>query len=315
MRVTATTFPTVLRQQLDRLATKQARLQTQAGTGQRFQLSSEDPRAMRKVLDLQSEIKALNQYEKNIGTLGDTLNASFAAIKDLKKVSDRAGEIATRADSLRTPEELQTLATEVDQLIERAVQLANTRHQSVYLFAGTKNSSPPFVIPTIGGRDAQNRIIDVDFQGSSSVTSSEIAENIDISVTVPGENTTGTGIRGLFKDATSGADIFAHLISLRDNLLSNDTAAIRQTDLPNLLKDEENILYHVGSVGAEQTRLDTASSIANRRKASLDGLISNESDADLAQTLVSLSEIQNAYVAALKTGGTILKESLLDYIR
>lgn len=310
MRVTASSFPNVIRSQLERLSTQQARLQTQAGTGQRFHVASEDPRAMRKVLDLQNEIKSLTQYEKNIGTMKDTLTASFAAINDLKKVSDRAGEIATRADNLRTPEELQALATEVDQLIERAVQLSNTRHQSNYLFAGTKNTTPPFVAT----RDAQNRITSVAYSGASTVTTSEIAENINISVTVPGANTSGTGTRALLQDTSVGANLFAHLISLRDNLLTDNTASVRSTDLPNLLKDEENIIYHFGSIGAEQTRLDTAASIANTRKTSLDSLVSEESDADLAKTLVSLSEIQNAYVAALKTGGTILSQSLLDYI-
>ena len=314
MRVTATSFPTLLRSQLERLSTKQARLQTQAGTGQRFQVSSEDPRAMRKVLDLQNEIKSLSQYQKNIGTLRDTLNASYAAINDVKKISDRAGEIATRVDNLRNPEEFRAYATEVDQLIERAVQLGNTRHQSNFLFAGTNNATAPFQAT----RDAQGHIASVAYQGSASVSESEIVENITISVSVPGANTTGTGVRGLFQDTGSGADFIAHLISLRDNLLAGDATAItnvRQTDRQNLLNDEENILYHFGTVGAQQTRLDTADSIATRRKTSLDSLISEESDADLADTLVSLSEIQNAYVAALKTGGTILSQSLLDYIR
>jgi len=310
MRVTASTFPNVIRAQLERLATQQARLHIQAGTGQRFQMASEDPRAMRKVLDLQNEIKAITQYEKNIGALKDALTASFAAIDDLKKVSDRAGEIATRADNLRTPQELQALSIEVDQLIERALQLSNTRHQGNYLFGGTKNTSLPFD-PT---RNAQNQITSVAYNGSKTVSSSEIAENMNISVTVPGANTSGSGERGLLQDTSVGADLFAHLISLRDNLLSNKTAAIRTGDLPNLLKDEENILYHFGSVGTEQIRLDMTSSIANTRKISLDSLVSKESDADLAKTLVSLSEIQNAYVAALKTGGTILSQSLLDYI-
>jgi flagellar hook-associated protein 3 FlgL len=311
MRVTASSFPNVIRAQLERLSTQQARLQTQAGTGQRFQLASEDPRAMRKVLDLQTEIKAITQYEKNIGTLKDTLTASFAAINDLKKVSDRGGEIATRADNLRTPEELQALATEVDQLIERAVQLANTRHQGNYIFGGTKNAAAPFEAK----RNAQNQISSVAYNGSETVASSEIAENITISVTVPGANTSGSGARGLLQDTSVGADLLGHLISLRRNLLSNNTAAIRTSDLPNLLKDEDNILYQFGSAGAEQTRLETASSMANTRKTSLVSLVSKESDADLAKTLVALSEIQNAYVAALKTGGTILSQSILDYIR
>src|SRR5262245_18835401 len=117
MRVTASTFPNVLSQQLTRLSTQQARLQTQAGTGQRFRVPSEDPRAARKVLDLQSEIKSLGQYQTSVGTLKDSLDASYVAVTGLKKVSDRATEIATSAGGLRTEDEMRTYAAEVDQLI------------------------------------------------------------------------------------------------------------------------------------------------------------------------------------------------------
>jgi flagellar hook-associated protein 3 FlgL len=319
MRVTTSSFPNTLRSQLERLSTQQARLQTQAGTGQRFSIASEDPRAMRKVLDLQSEIKTLSQYEKNIGTLQDTLTASYTAIAEVKKVSDRAGEIATRADGLHTPEELHSLGTEVDQLLEQTLQLANSQHQRNYLFGGTKNTTPPYVAT----RDAATgKITGITFNGTSSVSQAEIAEGITIAVSVPGSNpdedgNTGT-TRGFLKDDSSGADFFAHLISLRNNLDDANPAAvarIRQSDLPNLLTDEDNFLYHFANVGAIQSRLETAGSLANQRSISLESLVSKESDADLSQTLVALSQIQNAYTAALKTGGTILNQSLLDYIR
>ena len=311
MRVTSSTFPTALRNQLTNLATKQARLQTQAGTGQRFHVSSEDPRAMRRVLDMQGEIKLLGQYEKNISTLRDTVDSTYVAITGIKKVSDRAGEIATRVDSLKTPEELVTFATEVDQLIERTLQISNTRHHASYLFGGTKSSTLPFNAT----RDADGKVVSVAYQGSSTVAESEIGEGIKISAMIPGANASGVGERGLLADPRSGADFFAHLIALRDNLQAGNAETINKVDLGNLLKDEENIIHHYGGIGATQSRLDTASSIANRQKASLEGLVSQEADADLSLTLVYLSEVQNAYTAALQTGGKILGTSLLDYIR
>lgn len=313
MRVTASSFPNSLNFQLQRLSTEQARLQTQAATGQRFTFGSEDPRSMRKVLDLQSEMKTLRQFESNIGTLRASLDASHTAVTGIKKISDRATEIATRSDGLRTQEELNTFAAEIDQLLERALQLGNSRHLSSYLFGGTKNTEAPFQAE----RDGNGKITAVNYVGSEEVPEVEIAEGITISVTSPGVNASGTGTRGVFADGREGvgADLFGHMITLRDNLLNGQTQAISQTDLQNLLRDEENILFHFGNVGAIQTRLETASTIANRRAASLEGLVSDESDADLALTLVALSEIQNAYTAALKTGGTILNQSLLDFIR
>jgi flagellin-like hook-associated protein FlgL len=43
-------------------------------------------------------------------------------------------------------------------------------------------------------------------------------------------------------------------------------------------------------------------------------MISQESDVDLAQTLVELNQLQSAYSAALQSAGSILKLSLLDYV-
>ena len=310
MRVTASSFPNVLSAQFQRLSVEQARLQTQAATGQRFTFASEDPRAMRKVLDLQAEMKRLRQFDQNISTLKDTLDASFAAMKGVKKISDRAGEIATLSDGLRTDEELGTYGTEVDQLLERAIQLANTKQQTSFLFGGTANNEAPYSVT----RDANGRITEVTYEGNADVPEIEIADGISLAVAVPGENTTDGGVRGLFTDSRSGADFFDHLINLRDHLLAGDSASVRSTDMAALAADEDNILFHYGNTGAVETRLEVAATLAQGRARSLEGLVSQESDADLAETMVALSEIQNAYTAALKTGGTILGQSLLDYI-
>lgn len=310
MRVTASSFPNVLSAQFQRLSVEQARLQTQAATGQRFTFASEDPRAMRKVLDLQAEMKTLRQFDQNIATLKDSLDASFAAMKGVKSISDRAGEIATLSDGLRTDADMTTYGTEVDQLLERAVQLANTRHQASFLFAGTANIEAPFSVT----RDANNRITAVAYEGNADVPEIEIADGISIATTVPGSNTTDGGVRGLFTDSRTGADFFNHLISLRDHLMDGDSTAVHDTDMAALRDDEDNILFHYGNTGAVETRLQVAATLAQGRARSLEGLVSQESDADLAETMVSLSEIQNAYTAALKTGGTILSQSLLDYI-
>src|SRR5437868_4092054 len=101
MRVTSNSFPNRLISQLGDLASRQTKLQAQAATGQRVQLPEDDPRAMRRILDMQSESSALDQYSSNISRLQDTTTASYSAMKSLKKMNDRAGEIVTLADGLK----------------------------------------------------------------------------------------------------------------------------------------------------------------------------------------------------------------------
>jgi flagellar hook-associated protein 3 FlgL len=310
MRVTANTFPNELLNHLNRLALRQTKLQTQAATGQRLRLPEDDPTSMRRVMDLQQEANSLAQYRRNIQRQQELAAASFEAIKALKRLADRAGEIATRADDLKSPEERRAYAIEIDELIRQAVQLGNTKNRGDHLFAGTKTDTPPFQLLT----DADGRITGVSYQGNANLAETEIAQGVTLSVQVVGANTTGAGPRGLMADSQSGADLFAHLISLRDHLTAGDTAGI-VTDREQLAKDAENFIFHIGTNGALQARLETTAAIAQRRGESLSQLMSKEADADLAQTLVQLNTTQTAYQAALQTGGMLLNSSLLDYLR
>jgi len=311
MRVTANTFPDTLVNQLGRLATRQTRLQQQAATGQRVRRPEDDPAAMRRVLDFQAEAKTTAQHQRNIAALQEGADAAYSAMKGLKTISDRASEIAVLADGLATPEELQAYAAEITELVKQGVQLANTKHRGDHLFAGTKNAQPPFVAAT----DANGAVTAVSYQGNDQVAESEIAAGVTLSAQVPGVNTSGTGARGLLVDSRSGADFFNHLISLQNHLLAADTASINATDVPQLGRDEENFILHFAGNGALQSRLEAATSQAQDRELSLENQISREADADLAQTLVRLSETQTAYQAALQSGATILSQSLLDYLR
>jgi flagellar hook-associated protein 3 FlgL len=311
MRVTSNSFPETLVNQLGRLALRQNRLQAQAATGQRVELPEDDPSAMRRVLDLQAESRRVEQYRRNIGVLQEGAQAAYAVLKGLKKISDRANEIAVLADGTKSPEQLTVYAGEITQLIKQAAELANTKHRGDHLFAGTKTNQPPFVVTA----NAAGQVTAVTYQGNTSIAESEIAENTTLSVQTPGANASGAGPTGLLADSRSGADLFAHLISLQNNLLAGNTTAIQSTDKAQLLKDEDHLILQMAGNGAVQSRLEATENLARSRTLTLESQVSKEADADLAQTLVRLTETQNAYRAALQSGGTILNKSLLDFLR
>lgn len=311
MRVTSNTFPNLLSGQLEQLSQRQNRLQNQAATGQRIQLPEDDPTAMRRVLDLQNEAVGISQYRSNIQRLQEYSQVNYGVIRSVKGLVDRAGEIATLADGTKSPEELETYANDVEQLLQQGLQYMNALHRGDYLFSGTRSDVPPYAAVM----DANGEVVSVAYQGNTDLAASEIAEGVAVTTMAMGENTSGTGARGLITDSRSGADLFNHLIALRDNLRAGNTDAIKNTNLAELKQDEDNFLYHFGNIGAVQARLEAAESISRTRSQSVEVLVSKETDADLAQTLVRLSQTQNAYQAALQSGGTILNQSLLDYIR
>jgi flagellar hook-associated protein 3 FlgL len=311
MRVTANTFPDSLVDQLARLTTRQYRLQNQAATGQRIELPEDDPTAVQRVLDLQTESKTLAQYRRNAATLKEQSQATYQVVHDLKKISDRAGELAILADGTKSPDELKVYAIEVTNLIKHAAQVANSKFRGAYLLSGTLTDHPPFVLAT----DSDGNATSVSYQGNQSLAESEIAPGVTVSAQSIGANSTGSGPRGLITDTRFGADFFNHLITLQNHLLAGDTAAIAATDRAQLSADEENLVLHASENAVVQSRLETAGLAARQRTESLEVLISNEADADLAETLVRLNQTQNAYQAALQSGARLLQSSLLDYLR
>jgi flagellar hook-associated protein 3 FlgL len=310
MRVTSNAFYDSLRGQLNNLEVRQNQLQTQASTGLRIQSLEDDPQAAQEALALQSEEQTVAQYQANITQQQQFSDANYTAIKSLKTISDRANEIATLADGLKSPQDLAVYREEITQLIQQAVQVANSQNGGQYLFAGTRSDQPPFVLST----DANGLVTSVSYQGNAEVALSEIAQGVTTTAQVVGANTSGNGPRGLITDASSGADFFNHLISLQNNLAAGNVAVIASTDRPQLAKDDDNLIFQIGQNGVGQARLQAATAYLTDRSTALQTQVSQLTGADLAQTLTNLSQTQTAYQAALQAGAKIMGLTLMDYL-
>ena len=310
MRVTSNSYSENLITQLHTLARRQINLQNQIATGQRVQNASDDPFAAQQVLQLRDDVAANTQYQKNIQTHQEFADATHGLMRNLQKVLDRSQEIATMVDDLDSAEDLQSYATEIDQLLKHAVQVANAQHRGDYLLGGTRTDAPPFSVVT----DATGKVTSLSFGGNTNVPESEIGQGNLVSSRIPGENSTGNGVRGLVADTRSGADIFAHLIALRDQLQSGDVAAIATTR-DQLRADEENLLFHIADNGALQSRLEVSLNTAKDEKLSLESQISNRTDVDLPATIVRLNQEQTTYQAALQSAGSLLDLGLLPFLR
>lgn len=311
MRVTSTTMPDLVRNQLNMLTGKQAKLQNQISTGQHIQKASDEPDGFLKVMEFQSESRSITQFRKNIDTYKELSTTNYSVVDSLNKLVNRAQEIATIADELKSPEELKIYSIEVNELINQALLLANTESRNQYIFGGTVTDNPPFEKVT----DASGDISSVNYTGNESPQDIIISNNLRTQAHIPGQNESGTGPFGLFKDIRNESDIFKSLIDLRDNLRSGDATKVQTESIPALKKDEENLIYQIGFIGSTQGHMESISGMLSEKNDSLNALSSSEADVDLTETILLLNQNSVAYQAALQAAGKILNTSLLDYIR
>ena len=297
MRITTNSNDSQMLAQIQNLISLQTRLQTQVSTGQRIFQPEDDPAGMGRVLALKTEQSQITQFASNTSYALDVSQASFSGLNEIKKISDRAGELSTLGAGDLSPDALKTNATEVNQLIEQGVQLANSQLRNNYLFAGTAVDTPPFVAT----RDASGNITSVSYAGNATQASVQISSTASIA---PGSS--GAANQEL-------ADFLNHLVQLRDALntgVSTNVSAVQ----PALVTDENNLVSGLSEYGAVQLRIEISQSQQQDRLSDIDKLVSSETDVDLPTTITKLNQASVAYQAALQSTTKIMGMSLLDYL-
>jgi flagellar hook-associated protein 3 FlgL len=299
MRIATNSASEAVLAQLTKLSQRQAQLQTQASTGQRIFQPEDDPAAVGRILGLETERRQLAQFQSNATRALEISQASFAGIQQMKKISDRAGELVTLGAGASSPDAFKAYAKEVNQLIEQAVQVGNTKFRNDYLFAGTAVATAPY---DDSNRNANGELVTVTYAGNASQSQVQLSENSSLA---PGTNTaTNNGMTTFINN----------LIALRDALATGSSATVSGTQ-PALESSENLLVNALSEHGAIELRIEVNQKQQQVRAQNIETLVSKEADADLATTVVRLSQTSTAYEAALSSATRILQMSLLDYLR
>jgi flagellar hook-associated protein 3 FlgL len=285
---------------LNRQTRRLLKLQEQLATGLKVNSPSDDPLAARRAVNIRSVIAKQEQYITNISSAGPLLEESGTSLQTVVSVLQRANELALQgANGTSSQTQMNELAIEVNQLIEATLTEANHQTNGRYVFGGTRTLDAPFVAT----RDAEGQITAVTYQGNNEAIEIGVTDGISVRI-----NETG-------KDAfLSDQDVFQTLIDIRDNLLSGDKTSLETDRLTELTTTQNQLLISMAAIGATQNRLET---LTTNTEASVDQLrvtLSDNIDADYAETVVNLNAQSNAYQAALEAAARVIQPSLLDFI-
>jgi flagellin-like hook-associated protein FlgL len=217
MRVTFNTFPDTLLGRLQSLGGEQNKALTQLSSGQRLAAPSDDAPAMQRILNLRTEKKQNQQFYRNAADGLEKSKVTFAAMEQIKDLVVRASELSANISGASSDQEYKAKASEINQLIEQGLNVANTKLRGNYLFSGDSNSTIPFV----ESRTAAGQISSVTYNGSASESQIHIGEGESASIIVgsnPDEN------RAI-------VDTLSKLIELRNAMAAAPSATKAQTIL------------------------------------------------------------------------------------
>jgi flagellar hook-associated protein 3 FlgL len=278
---------------------RMSKLQEQAVTSKRINQPEDDPSGVEQALAFRARLNSGDALLKSLSATMDWLNATDKALGDMAELMTRSQSLALRGsnDTLGA-DERQSLAAEVDGLLEESVGVGNTRHGDQYLFAGFKVDTAPFEVV----RDpVSERITSAAYVGDSGLMMREAEPGTDVAINIIGDP--------LFSDT------IATLVELRDALMADPFVANDVSDALSDIKDQENLfLNQQASTGAAISRMESTSDRLESAQIGLRELLSKTEDADMAEVISQLAQQQYVYQTALEMNGQILRLSLLDFL-
>ncbi len=120
-------------------------LQTQAATMKKVSKPSDDPIGAAKILENRTDLKNLNQYEKDIEHARTFLETTESTLAQLNDTIVRAKELALQGATDTNgglPREM--IAEEISQISNSILEMSNRTSGERYLFGGYKTEAPPF---------------------------------------------------------------------------------------------------------------------------------------------------------------------------
>ncbi len=273
-------------------------LNSAISSGKRVRKPSDDPLALRRILDFKDKIDEIEQFSSNITDSRAFISEGLDAVEtvnesliDIKEFMIKSGNIGFG------PKERASFGESVDRILENIFQGANTKFLGRFIFAGAKTQTTPFE-STVNGA---GQITGVSYKGDRKDIEYQVGDGINLKINKPGSE--------VYMDN----QIFSTIIKIRDAFENNDQVTINaQLDV---IESMQNGAFKV--IGEFGTRLNQVSLVGERNndtKIRLEQLRSSDEDADIAKLLTDLQVEETVLQAALASGARISRVTLLNFL-
>jgi flagellar hook-associated protein 3 FlgL len=273
-----------------------AKAQEQVETGKRIQAPSDDPVAMRKVIEGKTEMATLDSYTK----AGDSAAARLAAIDTtlgamVDKLTAASVAVAGARGSEVDPNTRTAMAATLSGIRDALAADLNSTLQGAALFSGAESQTAAYAL--VAGVWT--------YGGDHTAVSVDIGSNRAVTIGLDGE----TIARG--SDAT---DVLTELDAVIAAVTAGDEPGMAN-GMAALDRAFQRVARAQSLVGADQKSVDDEQQrIGDLRLAALKR-VSKDEDANLANAISDMAASRTSVEAALQAVGGASRLSLLDYLR
>ncbi len=145
MRITSNTIYENLIKYINENYDKINSISEKISSGKKINNLSDYPVDAEKILTLNKKINSINQYSRNITTASIWLKTTDNTIISIKNLNTRVKELTTQASTeTYTYEQRKLLSSQIVDIAENIMELANTEINGQYIFSGYKMNVKPY---------------------------------------------------------------------------------------------------------------------------------------------------------------------------
>lgn len=278
------------------------RLNEDISSGIRLRKMSDDPTSAGQVVRISSSMRALTQFQRNVDLGLSRASAEELVLNQLTDGLGRAIELGVaQASGTANAQTRLIVKTEVDQLINYAVGLGNTKLGDDYLFGGTRAGEKPFRMPPTPADGFSALTVGVTPVDPSGAISLEINDGV---FTTPSHNGTEVFLT---------TDALEALRALSTALGINDVAGI-QVATDRLTVASSQVQNVLGAQGARINELENARTNLDGMEFNLKAFRADLRDTEVDKAIAELIGKQTLYQAAMSATSRILGLSLANYL-
>lgn len=304
LRVTSNMMNSQLLLNLNRNARTMNDTQLQLSSGRKINKPSDDPVGITYSLRYRAELSSNEQYTKNVDSALSWLDYNDTVLGQAGDVVQKIRELTVKASTGTNPQSaLDSINSEVMQLKEQLVDIANSTLNGKYIFNGEQYNTKPYDFAK--GADGT-----YDVSKPITTDTGQIQFIVGEDVRMP-ISTTGNDVFGKTGDADN---LFAIINNLSVGLKAGDLKAVSgQLDIIDTRM--ETILSARSEIGAKTNRVELMQDRLSDLNINLTDLQAKTEDADYEGLIMNSKIQENIYNASLSVGAKIISTTLVDFIR
>lgn len=301
----------------------------QIATGQKVRDPGDNPGRAGTIAQFQATLNRLSHHKERISFALGVMEQQDGALNSAQDLLTRAKELAVQAaNESNSAESRKAMATELYEIRDGLVTLANTRYQGRYIYGGADDDDPPFdaltyanpAAPAVGNA----RYVFDNEQGTALTRSVQVSDDDKVRITSSGS---------MFAESISNVERLARTLDgYRTDPEDYSTLPVgtgaaytfptdfkAQTGailsaINNLDLNKRTLETERSDLGGRLNRLDQAKQIIETVQFNTRDAQSTLQESDIFEASSNLSNLETSLQALMATGARINNLSLLNYL-